>query len=390
MSEENISKSKQKRLAQKQAREKQKKAALLRNVLTVLIPAALVVAIVVAALIYRDNQLDYSRYLNADGTIAEGKASDYVTVNTDAMSFSRSELTPSDEMIQSDIDSMLSSYASVSTDAALESASGNKVDIYYTATLPDGTIYSAATPENGSATFTIGDAQVTEAFDEALTGHHAGDSFSTQVTYPDDYSDTNLAGQTLDYAVSFNGIVVEPEFDDAFVQEYFADKASTAEEYRQSMIDEYYQDNLRNAISASISENSTVKAHPAKYEKNLAKVLADQDLKTMESYNQMYMQYMGSPMYTNAYEMYGFTTQEEYEEDLKQRASKGVEDALELQYIYEQSGLTNTPEEVKQHYADQNYNYDEMEAVYGAGYLAQGVLSEKALDYLCEHVTITD
>ena len=79
---------------------------------------------------------------------------------------------------------------------------------------------------------------------------------------------------TAVYEVTLEGIYVTPELTDEFVAantEY-----ATVTEYRQSIIDTYYDRSLRSALSSSLSENSAVSVYPEKYIDNLAKVYNNQ------------------------------------------------------------------------------------------------------------------
>ena len=391
MSEE-ISKAKQKRLKQTQNRRDQKAKKAMVTFWSIAIPLMLILAVVLAIVVYQRSRLDYSRYLTNEGKISNIKTADFVSVDYESISFNKVDLLPSDETVESDIAYALSSHAELSDDAALTAKDGDRIQISFTAT-SGGEIVTSATEAEGGQAITIGNEEYTAALDEALTGHHPGDDLMATITFPDDFSNASLAGKTADFDVHLSGIYVTPEFNDAFVTTYYADTAATAAGYRQSIIDNYYESNLKQAISDAIKEKSTVSSYPANYRDNLKKVMAEQDLQQMEYYNQMYMQYSGSPVYNNAYELYGFTTQAEYDASLEERVNSGVEDALELQYIYEKAGLSNPESDVRAYYTEMGYDdasFAKLQEQYGFGYLAQSVLSDKVLDYLMETVPVTE
>ncbi|MBR4543319.1 MAG: hypothetical protein IKO53_03820 [Lachnospiraceae bacterium] len=385
MAEENLSKSKKKRLAIEKARQEQKQKKAMAIAWAVFIPALIVVIIMAAVLFYQSTLIDYSRYLTNAGTIKGVKDGD-VTVDIDALSFSKAELLPDDATVEADIESMLKSHEYISEDAGLKADHGDRVNVSYTSSI-DGVSYNEALAADGGEDMVIDEEKISAEFDSALVGHKKGDSFSVKVAFADDDPDPARAGKTAVYEVTLEGIYVTPELNDEFVAantEY-----ATVAEYRQSIIDSYYDRNLRSAISSSLSENSAVNAYPEKYIDNLTKVYNDQYEKQLESYKQ----YFGSDLYGSVYEMAGYTDQASYDAMLRDRAREDTAYAMELEYVFKQSGLTNTEDEVRQYYADQGMSTDDIDSAveaYGRGYLAQAALQSKAMDYLVENVTITD
>ncbi len=387
-----ISKSKQKRQEQAQNRKVQKTKKAMVTFWSIAIPLVLILAVVAAIVIFQRSKLDYSRDLTNDGKIRNVNAADYVSVDYESISFQKSDLLPSDETIDGDIAYAISSHATVSEDTALTSKDGDRVQVTYTTTV-DGEVVDSATDETGPRTFTIGNAEMTEAYDTGLTGRHPGEDFTLTLSFPEDYYSDSLAGKTAMIDTHIIGIYVDPEFNDDFVATYYSDVAATAAGYRQSLIDNYYNENLESAISEAIAEKSTVNSYPNSYLENMKKVIMAQDEQQLEYYNNMYIQYTGSAMYSNVYEMYNYSTKAEYETHVAEEAQERTADALEYQYIYEKAGLSNPENEVRAFFTDLGYDdtaFTELQDQYGFGYLAQSVLSKKVMDYLKDTVTITE
>ena len=87
-----ISKSKQKRMDQQHQRNVQHRQKAAATFWKIFIPLVLVGAICAGVYFYQLSKLDYSRYLNDNGSIKGVKASDYVTVNDENISFTKAEL----------------------------------------------------------------------------------------------------------------------------------------------------------------------------------------------------------------------------------------------------------------------------------------------------------
>jgi trigger factor len=77
------------------------------------------------------------------------------------------------------------------------------------------------TDKHDNVTVDIGGAANPPGFDEALVGLSAGDEKSFDVSYPEDYSITELAGTTVRYDVSIKAVRkrVVPELDDEFAKD---------------------------------------------------------------------------------------------------------------------------------------------------------------------------
>ncbi len=392
MSESEISKSKQKRMEIEKQRKEQKRKKVVSKTIAILIPSLIVIAIVVAVVMYNQSKLDYSRYLTDEGTIKGINIDDHVHVDYENITLSKADLLPSDQTVEDDILAELHNNSSLSDDPTLIVSDGDRVNVAYTEKI-DGAVSAEVTAESGGQTMTIGYASVSQDFDLELLGHHVGDSFSTTINYSSDNADTSVAGQAVDYDITILGLYVDAEFNDEYVQFYHGDIASTAEEYRQYIIDSYYDSNLESALSASLSENAVVTKLPDNYMKNLTAIYHDQNLRQMEYYNAMYESYLGYTMYNNEYEMYGYSDQASFDAFLAEQVKSDTEYALEAQYIYEHAGLSNDPDTVRAYFTESGYDaetYNEYSEQYGTGYMAQSSLFRLVINYLKDHVTITD
>lgn len=394
MSESNkhdeVSKSKQKRIAEAKAREAQRHKKAMAAMWTVLIPVLIVGLIVAMVVIHKANQLNYSKYLNDDGTIASIDIDKYATVDYENMSFSRAELEPAESTIESEIENAIEAHTTLSTDANRTAAENDTVGLSYTSRI-DGEVQETI-GEDSEYKYEIGSEDIDAAFDEALIGHKAGDTFTVDVDYGEDAYDEELAGKTVSYEVNFKGVYEAPEFDDAFVAANYPERGTTVAEFRESVRSEKFRSNLKSKISSSISLNTVYQAYPKKFMDYQSKVLAAQDEENLTYYNQMYMQYTGSQMYGTVFDMYGVSSQDEYDALLAERAQTKTQKLLALQYVYKHAGLNITKDEIKENagYTGADEEFKEAVKTYGYGYMAQALLDDKVCEYLCDVVKITD
>ncbi|MCR4584891.1 MAG: FKBP-type peptidyl-prolyl cis-trans isomerase [Lachnospiraceae bacterium] len=385
-----VSKSKQKRIAEAKARADQRHKKAMSAMWSVLIPVLIVGFIVALVVIHKANQLNYSKYLNDDGTIASIDIDKFATVDYENMSFSRSELEPSEASIDSEVDQAIEEHTTLSTDAGRIADEDDTVGISYTTRI-DGEVHETI-GEDSEYKYTIGSEEIDEVFDEALIGHKAGDTFSVDVDYDEDADEEAFAGKTVNYEVKFKGVYEAPEFNDAFVAANYPERGTTVDQFRESVRSEKYRSSLKNKISSSISLNTVYSAYPSKFMDYQTKVLAAQDEENLAYYNQMYMQYTGSQMYGTVFDMYGVSSQEEYDALLKERAQTKTQKLLSLQYVYKHAGLSLTKDEIKEKagYSSDDAAFKDAVKTYGYGYMAQSLLDDKVCEYLCDVVKITD
>lgn len=387
--ETGISKSKQKRLAQEQARKAEKEKKIMGYVWPVLIIFCIAAIIFAIQMLRAANIPYYSKPLTDQGTVKGVNAGD-VTVDYASMSFKKSELMPSESVIEQDLMDLQKNYEALSEDPDKMTVSGDKVNVTYTSTL-DGVSSDSALAEEGGRNLTIGFATLGEEFDEALLGRKKGDNFTVSVNYAEDYYDEDRAGKTAEYDVTVQGIYELPEITDEFIAANNREGLNTVEEYKQYLRDHYYDESIKRAVASSLSTNSAVAAYPEGYVENVRETLAEQYKAQYDSQSAQFQMYGLDP--GTEYEMFGYETEEAYNAFLEEQAKEKAAYALELDYIFKDAGLTNTKDEVKAYWADRGYmdaGFDSLVKEFGYPYVAQSALQAKVLDYLATNANVTE
>lgn len=388
MSKNEISKSKQKRMDIENARKEQQRKKTLANLIAVLIPVTIILVICFVYFLYQSRQLNYGKYLTEEGLISGIDPANYVQFDYKSLSYNRADLLPDEETIDADIASTCESLAALSDDTDLVTASGNKISLSYTASI-GGVSYNSAAQQD----YTIGNGTVSDLFDEELIGHAPGEHFQAEIAYPEDYPKADFAGVTFTYDITIHGIYVAPEFTDDLVAANFSSVATTAEGYREYLVQQYFNENLRNAVTESLSNGGTVLDYPSDYLENVKKIYLAQNLQQYNQYNQMFYESLGYYAYNSVYEMYGFATEEEYLASVDSMAANDVAYYLAVMTVFKNEGMTNTRDEVMNYYTEQGYDaasFQALEAQYHFNYLAQMALADKVTNYLTETVTIID
>ena len=385
MEENTVSKSKQKRDERAKSVAKQKRDARIVKIVGIAIAVAIVglVAFGIVRVIMKEAATinasgDYSAQLDDNGYIKGVKALDYVTLcNYKGIEVPKSEVTYSDQEFKDVIQQNLSNHQVLKEEGTVKD--GDKVNIDYVGSI-DGKEFEGGNSGGNGYDLTIGSGQFIEGFESQLIGHKAGEEVTIDVTFPDDYAKTELAGKPAKFDVTIHGIYVDPEYNDDFVKEYYPDLGSTVAEYEQSLRDSYYEGQLKAYIDSYLPDNSTVNKYPSKYLKNLKATTKYSDVQSYQYMSQMYAQY-GQEI--GSFEDFIGMSDEEYTADIIDRAEKFAKEDLVYQAVLESEGITLTPEEaesiVKEMYGDESF-YDSSVETYGKGYTMKNAVKNKAVD----------
>ncbi len=200
-----------------------------------------------------------------DGHFKDVRALDYVVLkNYEKLVIPQSEI---DARIDERIEPILQSYAAPEQLTEGIVKDGDTISIDYTGYV-DGETFSG-----GSATdsvVTIGTTNFIDGFLEQIPGHNVGDTFDIDVTFPDDYSNADLAGKPATFTVTINyleGEDVVPELTDEFVAEYITPQMAelvTAQDVR-NFIEENYKIKNGLIIEHLIAENEVTEIPDAVY-----------------------------------------------------------------------------------------------------------------------------
>jgi trigger factor len=393
MEESSVSKSKQKREERAQNVAKKKRNSLIAKIISIVIAVAVIglaVFGIVRVIIKEANTIaasgDYSAQLDDNGFVKGIKATDYVTLcDYKNIEVPLSEVTYTDEEFKNVIDQNLSAHQVLKEEGVV--ADGDKVNIDYVGTM-DGVEFEGGNSGGNCYDLTIGSGQFIEGFESQLIGHKAGEDVTVKVTFPEDYSQADLAGKPAEFAVTIHGIYANTEYNDDFVKENYPDMGSTVAEYEQALKDEYYEGSLKDYVTNYVVDNSTVNKFPSKYLKNLKSTTKYSDVQSYEYMNKMYQQY---GMESGSFEDFIGMSDDEYNADIIDRAQKFAKADLVYQAILETEGITLTEADaeanVKEMYGGDEY-YNSSVETYGKGYTNKSAVKNKAVDIALEGATV--
>ncbi len=198
------------------------------------------------------------------------KASDYaVPCDYDQIPVEESAPSVSDTYLEYVIQYQLSSSAVNEEITDREDVQeGDIANIDYTGK-KDGEAFDGGSAEGYD--LTIGSGSFIDGFEDGIIGHKVGDEFDLDLTFPEDYSNEDLAGQEVVFTVKVNSISqkVTPELTDDWVVSRNIDGVSTVEEYEDyvynqllSQAQSTYDSDVQDKAAQYVMENSTYPQDP--------------------------------------------------------------------------------------------------------------------------------
>ena len=317
----------------------------------------------------------YCTGLLDNGFIDGVKASDYITLpDFTTISLSKEKVEPSEEDIQAQIDSLLSTLHTEVTDRAIED--GDRVNIDYSGKM-DGEVF-----EGGTATgqdVTAGSNEFIDDFLTQIIGHKPGETMEVEVTFPDPYvNNPDFAGKDAVFTVTINYIHGIPEFTDELIKEnselissyFYNDELETAEDVKNYIHDTFYEYNLNNELLNHLVENLTVTEIPEQV-KEISKTRANIEF------------YRNYGMTVDDLLANGYIEEDEFEQGME------MDGKLYLLYqaIAEQEGWDNITEADVEELTGATDN-EAVIAQYGMGYLANTLIYRRATSYMSDLVKV--
>lgn len=197
----------------------------------------------------------------------------------------------------------------------------------------------------------IGSGQFIEGFEEGLIGANIGETRSLNLTFPDPYTNSDLAGEDVVFEVTVNSISENkaPELTDELVKQlgedgYNTGGAQTAQElndwvsslYEQS-VQSTYDNEIETAMASTIMENSTFKDPPEEMVKRFTTSIENNMNARAASLGMTLAQYM---------QIYQGMDAEAYRAAFDEEGVRMTKQYIMYQAIADREGLVPTEDEV--------------------------------------------
>lgn len=326
---------------------------------------------------YNYQNFAYSDGLDENGYWSGIRALDYVTLPEDYASIplKKADIEPTEEDVQSQIDSLLSQNTTTQQITDRAAADGDTVNIDYVGTV-DGVAFTGGTYSGYS--LTLGSGSFIDGFEDQIVGHKPGETFDVNVTFPDGYSDsTDAEGNTVVlsnkkavFSVTLNYISEEilPELTDAWVEENFSstDGVHTVEDLRAEYQKMLYQNNLNTAVMDYLLANSTFK--------DLPKEVTDYQVNQCLNYYYTMAQYYGYDLDSFLQAAAGYNSADDLLDAMSDSITEYAREALLYQAVAEAMDIAPTQEQID--------TYSAYTETYGANYCTMVALMDAVSEAL--------
>ena len=248
----------------------------------------------------------------------------------------------------------------------------------------DGVEFEGGKAENyeleiGSNTFIPG-------FEDQIIGMKIDEEKDIKVKFPEEYFSKELAGKDAVFKVTLHEIKKKelPKLDDELAKD--VSEFDTLEELKASIKEKLEEQNKQRekyeteeAVIKAVSEKAKVEIPSGMIEIEVDNML--KDIETRLSYQglklEQYLQMMGK-------------TEEEIRKEYEPQAIEAIKSRLVLEAVIKKEKIEATEEEIKEKLGEMAKNYGKKEEDFDdneniKNYLAEGIKSEKAIDFLVEN-----
>lgn len=357
----------------------------------------LIVAIIAGALIFdsakkAEKELNYSIGLDATGKIKGVKAEKYVELaDFNALNMNKTDYYPTAEEEQTYIDAIVESYPDLSDKKNVTVKEKDTVSVDYVGRI-DGKEYEGGSTNGMGVRVTLGTLTYPEEFENGIIGHKTGETFDVSVPFAADFENADLAGKTVVYTITLNGIYETAEFNDEFVKKNFGNAVENAEDFLNKYRMSAAQDKFDEYVKEYAISESKVKSYPAGYLSKMKKFIKAKDYKQMETTNSTYQNLYGKDAYKDVLDMRKMD-KKEYRQEVLKSAKEQADENLIMQALFEKFNLTVSDEDIKEVTSSFGFNEDEYDQAverFGEPYLYEQAMIKVVNNYLAENYNLIE
>ena len=338
---------------------------------------------------YDYENFSYSSGLDENGYWEGVNALDYVTLpeNFASLTFKRSEIEPTEEELQSEIDSLLSDHATEKQVTDRAAADGDTVNIDYAGSV-DGVAFSGGTYSGYS--LTLGSGTFVDGFEDQIVGHSAGEEFDVNVTFPTEYQAAELAGKAAVFKIKLHEVKYKelPALDDELAKD--CSEYDTLDEFKasirknnQEQLDKQDDLAVENALVDQVIESMEGEIPQAMYDARMDEMVNDFAFRVEQQGLRLedYLKYMGQTM-------------EQFRASFMPQAEKQVKIRLALEAVAAAENIEASEEEVSaeiKRIADQyKMEEDKVRELVNVDDLKKDLAINKAIDFIKSHANIVE
>lgn len=343
----------------------------------------------------KDDKKDLDELDDMEVVFSYEDPGEYITIPDDYMGI---EVTGAQEISDTEVQQQIgmAKYTHMKTEQIKEGTvkEGDKVNV-----TSKGTLEGETTPfETSDYDFTIGAEEMIPGYEEALKGKKVGETVKINLTFPEDYFNTELQGKNASFEVVINyihGEAIVPEWTDEFVQEItngeyknMADyEAALRKELQANKNQEIYYTQQADIINYLV-DNSVVHKFP----EGLVETQYDNYLEEYKRQNEENYGYDNFEDYVLQEE--GYASMDEFYDYIQECAENTATELLAYQAVAYKENLTLTKVEYENYlqsfassegYTTAEKFEEDFMSVYAEqdeNYLYKKFLNKKVLEYL--------
>lgn len=299
------------------------------------------------------------------------------------------KVSVSDEEVETQIKTNLEDTAETEEKTSGTVADGDVTNIDYVGKL-DGEAFEGGTAEGYD--LEIGSGSFIDGFEEGLVGKKIGGTYELKLSFPEDYSSKELAGQDVVFTVKINhvSVSVTPELTDEWVKEN--SDVKTVEEYRAVIKEELLQskeetekNNIIASLWSQVVDDSKMKKYPEKELERYIEEIEAQYETMAETYSMTLDELLAA---------YGIQSKEVYDQQNREAAEAYIKDQMVMYYIAQLEGLSYTDEEADELRAsikEAGYDDDSFKEYYGQdieSYIDSALTYSKVAEFIYDNAVV--
>jgi trigger factor len=237
----------------------------------------------------------------------------------------------------------------------------------------------------------IGSNQFIPGFEDQLIGKNAEEEFEVNVSFPEDYHATDLAGKPVVFKVKVNSVKRKelPELDDEFAKDTseFETLAELKEDTKKKLVEENEKSaeaEVKNLVIEKVVEGIEVDLPEAMIESEIDNMVKDFDFQ---------LRYQGLDI--QKYFEYTNTKEEDLREQMKEEAEKRVKVQVAIEAIAKEESVTVTDEDLEEEIEKisklQNTTVEEVKKLLkeeNYEYIKENLVTQKTMDFLVENAKV--
>lgn len=216
----------------------------------------------------------------------------------------------------------------------------------------DGVAFEGGKGENHS--LELGSHSFIDTFEDQIVGKNVGDEFDVNVTFPEEYQATDLAGKPAVFKVKVNEIKAKelPELNDEFASD--VSEFETLEEYKADLKTKL-ENNKKNSVRKE-QEDEAIQKIIDKSKMDIPAAMIDTQCDSMvEEFAQRLAQ---SGLSLEQYMQFSGQTMEQFREQVRPEATSRIQSSLVLEQIAKEENIEVTEDDI-------NAEIERMATMYG-------------------------